>query len=60
MNLVWFSFSIVSTANDLMTDPAEKDKEKAMSLDLKSLRAFRVIRPLKLVNGVPSRLYFFE
>jgi hypothetical protein len=49
----------VSTANDLMSDPAEKDKEKAMSLDLKSLRAFRVIRPLKLVNGVPSKLNFF-
>ena len=32
------------------------DKEKAVSLDLKSLRAVRVIRPLKLVNGVPSKL----
>ena len=31
-----------------------KDKEKDVTLNLKSLRAVRVIRPLKLVNGVPS------
>ena len=47
---------IISTANDLMADNSDKDKEKAVSLDLKSLRAVRVIRPLKLVNGVPSKL----
>ena len=47
-------FSIISTANDLMTYHSA-DKERAVSLDLKSLRAVRVIRPLKLVNGVPSK-----
>jgi len=41
---------LVSTANDLFASP---DSEM---LDLKSLRAARVVRPLKLVNGVPSRL----
>lgn len=45
----------MSTANDLMME-SSPDKEKAVSLDLKSLRAVRVIRPLKLVNGVPSKL----
>jgi hypothetical protein len=28
---------------------------KIQGFDVKSLRAFRVIRPLKLVNGVPSK-----
>jgi hypothetical protein len=37
-----------------MTDHST-EKEKSVSLDLKSLRAVRVIRPLKLVNGVPSK-----
>lgn len=32
----------------------QNSPEKNLSLDLKSLRAVRVIRPLKLVNGVPS------
>jgi hypothetical protein len=40
---------LVSTANDLFASP---DSEM---LDLKSLRAARVVRPLKLVNGVPSK-----
>lgn len=46
----------MSTANDLMME-SSPDKEKAVSLDLKSLRAVRVIRPLKLVNGVPSKKF---
>lgn len=31
-------------------------KYDVQGFDVKSLRAFRVIRPLKLVNGVPSKL----
>lgn len=27
-------------------------------LDVKALRAFRVLRPLRLVSGVPSNLIF--
>jgi len=45
---------IVSTANDLMADTSNDGQDKEVSLDLKSLRAARIIRPLKLVNGVPS------
>ena len=30
-------------------------KYDVQGFDVKSLRAFRVIRPLKLVNGVPSK-----
>ena len=26
--------------------------------DVKALRAFRVLRPLRLVSGVPSKLFF--
>ena len=38
-----------------MTDLLDQNSpDKNLSLDLKSLRAVRVIRPLKLVNGVPS------
>ena len=43
--------SIVSTANDLFSKGTDM-------VDLKSLRAARVIRPLKLVNGVPSKQAF--
>lgn len=28
--------------------------------DIKALRAFRVLRPLRLVSGVPSKLLFFS
>jgi hypothetical protein len=51
---------IISTANDLMADSSNADQEKEVSLDLKSLRAARIIRPLKLVNGVPSKLSFIN
>ena len=49
--LFLFNFSIISSGSDLLIDQNSPDK---VSLDLKSLRAARVIRPLKLVNGVPS------
>ena len=42
-----------------MTDHST-EKEKSVSLDLKSLRAARIIRPLKLVNGVPSKMSFIN
>ncbi len=41
----------MSAITDLLD---QNSPDKNMSLDLKSLRAVRVIRPLKLVNGVPS------
>jgi hypothetical protein len=28
--------------------------------DVKALRAFRVLRPLRLISGVPSKLNFFH
>ena len=28
------------------------------SINLNTLRTFRVLRPLKLVSGVPSKIYF--
>lgn len=28
--------------------------------DVKALRAFRVLRPLRLVSGVPSKLLIFQ
>lgn len=43
-----YNNSLVSTANDLFAKGSDM-------VDLKSLRAARVIRPLKLVNGVPSK-----
>ena len=33
----------------------ESEKEEASGLDLRTLRAIRVLRPLKLVSGVPSK-----
>ena len=33
----------------------ESEKEEASGFDLKILRAIRVLRPLKLVSGVPSK-----
>ena len=41
----------MSSITDLLD---QNSPDKNLSLDLKSLRAVRVIRPLKLVNGVPS------
>ena len=36
---------------------------KGSSLNIKALRAVRVLRPLKLISGIPSKsssLYYFE
>ena len=40
------TFSVVSTILDLV---------KIKGFDVKALRAFRVLRPLRLVSGVPSK-----
>ena len=45
----------MSSVTDLLD---QNSPDKNLSLDLKSLRAVRVIRPLKLVNGVPSKFCF--
>ena len=37
----------------LITPEGEKSEE-ALPVDLRTLRAIRVLRPLKLVSGVPS------
>jgi hypothetical protein len=55
IEIVLFFKSIISSGSDLLIDPNSPDK--ALSIDLKSLRAARVIRPLKLVNGVPSKFF---
>jgi hypothetical protein len=47
----YFKQSILSSITDLLD---QNSPDKALSIDLKSLRAARVVRPLKLVNGVPS------
>ena len=40
-------FRVVSTILDLV---------KIKGFDVKALRAFRVLRPLRLVSGVPSKI----
>jgi hypothetical protein len=41
----------------LLTPETEGLKpEEALPVDLRTLRAIRVLRPLKLVSGVPSKL----
>ena len=49
VNDIVFIFSVVSTI--LSTLQIE-------GFDVKALRAFRVLRPLRLVSGVPSKLTF--
>ncbi len=40
----------------LITPESEGEKsEEALPVDLRTLRAIRVLRPLKLVSGVPSK-----
>ena len=38
-----------------LAEAMESEKEEASGLDLRTLRAIRVLRPLKLVSGVPSK-----
>ena len=45
-NLIFLYSSVVSTILDLV---------KIKGFDVKALRAFRVLRPLRLVSGVPSK-----
>lgn len=51
MIFIFFFLSLVSVVTDIVD---QNSVDKSLNLDLKSLRAVRVIRPLKLVNGVPS------
>ena len=40
----------------MLTPETEGEKtEEALPVDLRTLRAIRVLRPLKLVSGVPSK-----
>ncbi len=42
----------------LITPESEGEKsEEALPVDLRTLRAIRVLRPLKLVSGVPSKFF---
>ena len=34
--------------------------EGGSALNLRTLRAVRVLRPLKLISGIPSRLFIFS
>ena len=38
-----------------LVEAMESEKESESGFDLKILRAIRVLRPLKLVSGVPSK-----
>jgi hypothetical protein len=42
----------------LITPESEGEKsEETLPVDLRTLRAIRVLRPLKLVSGVPSKFF---
>ena len=43
----------------LMPKSEEETHGKQSGLDLSTLRTFRVLRPLKLVSGVPSEQFIF-
>ena len=49
--LVIFFFSIVSTILTILMNEG---------FDVKALRAFRVLRPLRLVSGVPSKFFTIQ
>lgn len=53
-NVLDFTIVMIGLVS-VITDIVDQNSvDKSLNLDLKSLRAVRVIRPLKLVNGVPS------
>uniref|UniRef100_A0A672IEZ9 Voltage-dependent L-type calcium channel subunit alpha n=1 Tax=Salarias fasciatus TaxID=181472 RepID=A0A672IEZ9_SALFA len=49
-----FSYSLFTFAVDTINKVAGVPMEKGGGFDMKALRAFRVLRPLRLVSGVPS------
>lgn len=48
------SHSLFTFALDTINKIAGVPMEKGGGFDMKALRAFRVLRPLRLVSGVPS------
>lgn len=51
-----FPYSLITFALDTINKIAGVPMEKGGGFDMKALRAFRVLRPLRLVSGVPSKL----
>lgn len=52
----WHSlFSVIAEMGDHKPGEAHHGAGKPGGLDVKALRAFRVLRPLRLVSGVPSK-----
>lgn len=55
MVFVIFSCRLFTFGLDTINMIAGVEKEKGGGFDMKALRAFRVLRPLRLVSGVPSK-----
>lgn len=53
--LATVSCSLFTFALDTINKIAGVPLEKGGGFDMKALRAFRVLRPLRLVSGVPSK-----
>lgn len=53
--LIICSYSLFTFALDTINKIAGVPMEKGGGFDMKALRAFRVLRPLRLVSGVPSK-----
>lgn len=53
--VVTVSCSLFTFALDTINTIAGVPLEKGSGFDMKALRAFRVLRPLRLVSGVPSK-----
>ena len=49
----WSRYITLLTPEDENIKPKEEE-----SVDLRTLRAIRVLRPLKLVSGVPSKCFY--
>lgn len=52
------SYSLFTFALDTINKIAGVPLEKGGGFDMKALRAFRVLRPLRLISGVPSKSLF--
>lgn len=53
--IFFFLCSLFTFALDTINMIAGVPTEKGGGFDMKALRAFRVLRPLRLVSGVPSK-----
>jgi len=58
--VIIISFSLFTFALDTINTIGGVPKEKGGGFDMKALRAFRVLRPLRLVSGVPSKSLFIS